>query len=159
MPEQNGVEANLGRLPSVARIVTRTAQVTNGFVGDLGDIDRGESPGAHPPGQVDGLPTIGVDAGASLLGDQGGGDDPAGVAFWGQLAVAPGPTGSRFIDEAQVLGFGLPLAHELSTVAWPRAHGAKVDDLSVVIVDDRGHGHGVLVGIQPTIACTRGRPG
>lgn len=44
MSAQKGLEAQLGRLQSVARLFTRTAQVTNGFVFDVGDIDRGEIP-------------------------------------------------------------------------------------------------------------------
>jgi len=60
----------------VERIFTRTAQVMDGFVFDLGDIDRREITGAHQPRSLDGIPTIGVDAVASLLWDQGGGDDP-----------------------------------------------------------------------------------
>jgi hypothetical protein len=44
MPEQKGFEATLGRLQIVERIFTRTARVTNGFVVDVGDRDRGEIP-------------------------------------------------------------------------------------------------------------------
>ena len=124
MPEQHGFAAQLGRLQIMERLFTRTAQVTNGFVCDLGDLDRREIPGAHQPGPWDGIPTIGVDAVASLLGDQGGGDDPAIIAFVGQRAVEPVPPRSRFRDEDSVVGFGLQLARELINVAWPRANGA-----------------------------------
>jgi len=44
LSEQKGFEAKLGRLQIVERIFTRTAQVTNGFVFDFGDIDWGEIP-------------------------------------------------------------------------------------------------------------------
>jgi hypothetical protein len=88
----------------VERIFPRPAQVTHGFVFDGGDIDRGEIPGAPQAGPWDGLPTIGVDAIARLLGNQCGGDDPAVVALWGQIAVAPRAPGARFLDEDQGCG-------------------------------------------------------
>ena len=44
MPEQKGFEAKLGRLQIVECLFTRTAQVTNGFVFNLGDRDRREIP-------------------------------------------------------------------------------------------------------------------
>jgi hypothetical protein len=72
-----------------------------------------------------------------------------------QIAKEPIATWSRFIDEDQGCGFGGQLAHELINVAWPRAHGAQVDDLSVVSCGDRGHGAGVLVDIQPHRECVR----
>ena len=113
----------------------------------------------HQPGPWDGIPTLGVDAGASLLGDHGGGDDPAVVAVWGQSTGEPGPTGSRCRDEDQGCGCGWPRAHELITVAWPSAQGAQGDDLSVVICDDISPSPGVLVDIQPNIEWPRGMPG
>ena len=104
MSSQTGCEATLGRLQSVARLVTRTTQVTHGIVFDVGDIDRGAIPGAPQPGPWYGIPTSGVDTVARRLWDQGGGNDPAVVAGLGQIAGAPGPTGARFIDEDQVCG-------------------------------------------------------
>jgi hypothetical protein len=104
MSSHTGCEATLGRLQSVARLVTRTTQVTHGIVFDVGDIDRGAIPGAPQPSPWEGIPTSGVDTVARRLWDQGGGDDPAVVAGLGQIAGAPGPTGARFIDEDQVCG-------------------------------------------------------
>jgi len=159
MPEQEGFEATLGRLQIVERIFPRPAQVTHGFVCDRGDRDRRELPGAPQPGQLAGIPTISCDAVARLLGEHGGGDDPAGVAFWGQLAVEPGATGSRFRDEDQVLGFGVRRAHEVIDVALPSANGAQGDDLRVVLSGDRGDREGILVDIQPSRECARVRHG
>ena len=104
LPEHKGVAAQLGRLHSGERLCTRTAQGTHGCVCDWGAIDRGESPCAHQPGPWDGIPTSGGDAVARLLGDHGGGDAPAVVALWGQLAGAPGPPGARVRDEDQGCG-------------------------------------------------------
>ena len=98
-PAQHGVAAQRGRRHLGARLCTRTAQGTTGCVCDCGAIDRGERPGAQQPGPWDGLPTSGGDAVARLLWEPGGGDDPAVVAGWHQLAGAPGPPGARVRDE------------------------------------------------------------
>jgi hypothetical protein len=159
MPPQKGFQAKLGRLAIVERIFTRTAQITQGVVCDRWDIDRGAIPRAHQPRQVDRITTVGFHAVAGLFGHEGGRDDPADMAWFRQIAREPRPTGARLIDEDQVCGFGLPLAHELIKVAWPRANGAQVDDRSVVIVSDRGHSAGVLVDSQPNIKGARGTHG
>jgi hypothetical protein len=70
------------------------------------------------------------------------------MAFLRQIAREPVPTGSHFIDKAQVGGFRLQLAHELINVASPRPNGAKLDDLSLVIFGGIGDCDGVLVDIQ-----------
>jgi hypothetical protein len=44
VPEPEGFEAQLGRLQLTERIFTRPAHVTDRFIGDRGDIDRGEVP-------------------------------------------------------------------------------------------------------------------
>jgi hypothetical protein len=159
LPEPTGVEATFGRCQIVERSCTRTAQVTHGFGCDRGDIGRRERTGAPQPGPLDGIPTIGGDAVASLLGDSGGGDDPAVVAFLGQRAGEPGPTGSRCLDADQVWGVGLQRAHELIKVALPRANGAQIDDRSLVSFGDVGHGDGVLADSQPTLEWARVRQG
>jgi hypothetical protein len=155
MPQQKRFQAKLGRLEIVERIFTRAAQVTNGFVCDRWDIDRREIPRAHQPRQLDRVTTVGFHAVTGLFGNEGGRDDPADMALFRQRAIEPVATGSRFIDEDQVFGFCLQLAHELINVAWPSANGPKVDDFSVVIFGDIGHGDGVLMDIQPHIECAR----
>jgi hypothetical protein len=81
------------------------------------------------------------------------------MAWFRQIAREPGATGAHFLAEDPVLGFGRQRAHPLLNVAWPSANGPKVADLSVMIVGDIGHGDGVLVDIQPNIACARGLHG
>lgn len=44
VPSQEGFEAQLGRLQITERIFPRPAQVTDRFIGDSGDLDRGEVP-------------------------------------------------------------------------------------------------------------------
>jgi hypothetical protein len=55
---------------------------------------------------------VGFDAVAGRLGYQGGGDDPAVVAFFGEILVESGATGTGFIDKDQMLGLGWYLADE-----------------------------------------------
>ena len=38
-----------------------------------------------------------------------------------QITIEPVPTGARFMDKDEVLGFGVQLAHELINVTLPRA--------------------------------------
>jgi hypothetical protein len=119
----------------------------------------GVRPRAQQPRQWDRVPTVGVPAVTGLWGPAGGRDDPADLALVRQIARAPVSPGSCVIDEDQVGGLCLPRAHALSHVAWPRAHGPQGDDRRVVCVGDLGHGDGVLVDIQPTIAWARVRQG
>jgi hypothetical protein len=158
-PPPTRVQATRGRLARVERRFTCAAQVTHGFVGERWDIDRRAIPRAHQPRPWDRVPTVGCHAVTGRVGKACGGDDPAEMAVFRQIARAPVAPGSRFIDEAQVCGVGLQLAHELSNGAWPSATGPTGDDFSVVIVGDRGHGHGVLVDIQPHVAWARVRHG
>jgi hypothetical protein len=155
VPKQKGFETELGGLEIPQGIFTGAGEITNRFIFHRGDIDACEIPRAHQPRQLHGITTVGFHAVAGLLGNEGGRDDPADIAFVRQIAKEPIATGSRFIDEDQVLGFGLQPAHELINVALPSANGAQVDDLSVVSFGDIGHGDGVLVDIQPNIVCVR----
>jgi hypothetical protein len=59
----------------------------------------------------------------------------------------PGPTGARFIDQDQVLGFGLQLAHELGNVGLPGANSAEEDDLRVMRCGHIGHRNRRLMDI------------
>jgi hypothetical protein len=68
-----------------------------------------------------------------------------------QITLAPGPTGSRFIDEDPGLGGGVKRAHEWVNVGVPGADRAKVDDVRIVRCGDRGHRHGLLVDIQTNV--------
>jgi hypothetical protein len=68
--------------------------------------------------------------------------------FFRQIAREPGRTGSCFIDEDQVCGFGLQLAHKLINGGLSGAHSAKEDDFSVVSFGHLGNRNGLLVNIQ-----------
>jgi hypothetical protein len=77
------------------------------------------------------------------------------MAFLGQIAIEPVPTGSRFIDKDQVLGFCLQLADELINVGVPGANGAEVDDISIVVFGNIGDSDGLLMDIQSDVERVR----
>jgi hypothetical protein len=64
------------------------------------------------------------------LGNQGRGDDPAAVAFLGEIPVEPVPTGARFIDKDERLGLRVELPDEVIDVTLTGADGAQIDDLA-----------------------------
>jgi hypothetical protein len=136
-------------------IVTRPGEVATGVICDRGDSDRGEIPGAQESSQVQSLTAVGVHAVARLLRNQGGGHDPARIAFCSQVARAPVPTGTRFIDTGEVLGLGWARADAVIEVTRPRAHGPERGDLSPVIVGDRGDRDRVLMDIHANRECAR----
>jgi hypothetical protein len=153
--EQQGCEAERGGFEVSQRIFAGAAEIAHGVIFDRGPIDGGEITRAHPARPLDRITTVGVHAVAGLFGKQCRRDDPAELACLCQLAREPIPTRSRFIDEDQGWGFGWQRAHEWINVAWPRPKGAKVDDLSVVLVGARGHRDGVLGDIQTAIERAR----
>ena len=155
MPQQKGFQAKLGRLEIVERLFTRPTEVTNGFVCDRWDIDRREIPRAHQPRQLDRITTVGFHAVAGLFGNQGGGDDPAELTFFHAIPVAPVAARSRFVDEDQMFGFGLQLAHEVINVTWAGADGPAVGDLSAGLFRDVSDGNRVFVDIQSDVTRAR----
>jgi hypothetical protein len=77
------------------------------------------------------------------------------MAFWGQIALEPVPTGACFIDQDPVRGFGVQLADELSNVGMPGADGAEVDDVGVVVFGNIGDSTGLLMDIQSDVERAR----
>ena len=80
--QQQGVETALGVFAIAEGSFTRPGEIANGFILDLGDIDRGESTRARQAGPWHGVPAVGCDPVARLFGDQRGGHHPAIVAFF-----------------------------------------------------------------------------
>jgi hypothetical protein len=137
--EQDGFEAELGVFEIADGICTRPAEVANRFVFHRGDIDRGKITRARQAGQLHGVPAVGFDAVAGLLRDQGGGDDPAVIAFFGEIPVEPVATRAGFVDEDEVFGFRLHLADQLIDVTLTRADGPKIHDLGAMSLSHVSH--------------------
>jgi hypothetical protein len=148
LPEEKGFAAELGGFALAQGLVASAAQVPEGFVRDLGDIDRGQVPCAQQAGPWDGVAAVGVDPIPGLLRDSGGGHDPADRPFFRQIAIELIPAGAGFRDEHQVCGLGLELADDVVNVGLSRAEGPKVGDLSAVIWSDRGHRNRLLMDIH-----------
>jgi hypothetical protein len=153
--EEKGVEPARGGVASAEGLFASPAAVAERFVCHRGDSDAGEGTGAPQAGALDGVAPLGVEAGARLVGQESGRDDPAHRAFGGQIAREPVPAGACVIAKDEVWGVGVQRAHELLTVGLPGTEGAKVEALGLVIVGDRGHRDGIVVDIQTDGACAR----
>jgi hypothetical protein len=139
----------------VARIFTCAAQVAHGFVFDLWDIDRREIPRAHQPCPLDGITTISFDAITRLFRNQGGGHDPAAVAFFREIAVEPITTRASFVDEDEVCVFRLQIADKLVDIPLAGPDSAEGDDCGVVFFDDVGNGDRFFMDIQSDVERAR----
>jgi hypothetical protein len=155
MPQQKGFEAELGRLEIVERIFPRAAQVTKSFVLDRWDIDWREVPCAHQARQWDGITTIRFDTVAALFRDQGRGDDPAAVAFFGQRAIEPIAAGASFIDKDKLLALGLQLPDEFVDIALPGPDCAHRDDFRAIFLGDIGDRDGRFMDIHSDVERAR----
>jgi hypothetical protein len=69
LPQQEGVEPKLGRREVPKSLFAGAGKLANRFVLDRGDIHRGEIPRAHQPRQLHGVPTVGFDPVARVLGN------------------------------------------------------------------------------------------
>jgi hypothetical protein len=91
--------------------------------------------------------TVGFHAVARFFGNEGGGDNPADMAFFRQIAIEPIPTGARLIDKDQMLGLGLHLADEVVNVTLACANSTEGADLGAVLLSDIGHRNGLFMDI------------
>ena len=153
------VETALGGLESTAGIFTSPGEVAPGGRFDLGDLDRGEIPGAPEPGQVHGITAVGLHAVGRVVRNPGGGHDSARLAWLGQVALAPRPTGTGCIDHDERLGLGWELAAAGSDVPRTRANGPARGDLRTLIVGDRGDRQRGLMDRQANVECASVTPG
>ena len=112
VPQQEGFEPQLGRLQIPQGLFPRPTQVADRCIVEGRDIDRGEVPGAHEPGQLHGVPSVGFHPVARLFRNQRGSDHPADVVFFGQITIEPIPTWTGFIDKDEVFGLGLQLPNQ-----------------------------------------------
>jgi hypothetical protein len=155
MSEQEGFEPKLGGLEIADGIFTRAAEVAAGFVFPRRDIDGGEVTGAHQPGQLHGITTVGFHAVAGLFRHERGRHHPALIAFVAQIAREPIPTRARFVDKDEVFGLGWHVADELVNVTMAGANRAQGDDLGAVVFGHVGDGDRFFMDIQTTRECTR----
>lgn len=145
LPPQQRVAPARGGLESPEGISTSPAQSAKGVVFALGNRDGSAVTRAHQAGQLDSIPTSGLDPVACLVRTQRGGHAPAAGPCVREIAREPSPTRTGFVDQDQGLGLGVPRVHTVSKGAWLRAHGAKADDLGRRGFGDIGDGERVWV--------------
>jgi hypothetical protein len=146
--QEKGFEPKRGGLQIPDDIFTRPAQVSNRFILNLGNVDRGQLPRASEACQFDSISAVGCAPLPRLFGDQRRCYDPAALAFFGQLAVKPVPTGAGLIDKDKRFTFRLHLPDEWIDVTLSRSDMAQRDDLRVVFLGDGRHGHRLFMDIQ-----------
>jgi hypothetical protein len=89
------------------------------------------------------------------VGDQWGSDDPADLAFVGEIAVEPITARAGFIDKDKVLAFGPQPTDEFIDVALAGTDVTKGDDLGVAVLGDVGDGNRVFMDIETDVECAR----
>ena len=131
------------------------AQVPDGLVGGLGDIDGGEFPRAQEAGEGAGVAFVGLERGAGLFGNEGRSGDHAGDV---QLFEAPGDdkaAGASLVGDFQV-GVGMSLTDAVEgNFQSPQVvgDGAEEAQFAVAALLGDGDGDGVLVDIETEIEC------
>jgi hypothetical protein len=151
LAQQEGLQAVLGGLEIANRILAGAGQVADRLVLDLGDIDRREIPGAHQPGALHRVASVGLDAVTWFLRDERWGDHPADEVLLGEIAVEPRPTGTGLIDQEPMRGLRLECADQGIEVALPGADGAQEDHLGAPLFRDIGNSDGRFVHIQTNV--------
>jgi hypothetical protein len=155
VPQQKGLQTQLGGVELTEPIFTRPTQITPGCLFTLGDRDGGAVSRAQQPGQLACIPAVRFDPIARFLRAQRGGNDPAVRAFLGQRTREPIATRPSFGDKAEVFGLRLQLSAKFIEVALARAHGAEIDDVGTRVFGGIGNRDGVFMNIQSTIKRAR----
>ncbi len=148
MPPHAGVAPSRGRWQIPAGLFPRSAPLAAGFSVEGGAIHRGEVPGAPQPGQWPSVPPVGGAPVARLCGQQGGGDDPAAIAWVQQGAREPGAAGARVRDADALLPLRLQLPSQRITSALPGADRTEGEARRAMVLGDRGDRERLLVDLS-----------
>jgi hypothetical protein len=79
--EEEGFQSQLGSIEISESIFPGAAEIPDGLVLDLGNIDGGEVPGAQEASKIDSIPSISFHPSAGFLGDERWSSNDAGIAF------------------------------------------------------------------------------
>jgi hypothetical protein len=153
--QENGVAPTLRGLELVDGVFTCPAPVATGFRVNRGDGDGWAVTCAPQAGPWDGVSPVGCDPIPGLLGDHGGRDDPAALAFGGAIAGAPSATRAGCIAKDEVRALGWQPTDAVIEVTRSRPDSAEGDDLGAVVLNDRGDGKRVFMDIQTDVECAR----
>jgi hypothetical protein len=155
VPQQTGFQTPWCRFEITERIFTSPAQIAHGFVFDLGDIDRREVSRAHQASQLECSAAVRFDPLPGLLRDQRRSDDPAVIAFFGQIALEPIATRTRFIDKDEAFGLRWQLPNKCIKVTRACADGAEREDSGTRVFGGLGNRDGFFLDLQSTIKRAR----
>ena len=153
--QQEGFEPEFGGLEIAEGIFARPREVPNGFIFDLGHIDRSEVPRAGQAGQLHGVAAVGFDPITGLFWNQRRCHHPAVGAFFPQIPVEPVTTRAGFIDKDEMFGLGLHFADKLINVTLAGANGAEEGDLGAVVLHHIRYGNRLFVDIHTDEECAR----
>jgi hypothetical protein len=153
--KQEGFETELGCLEIAHGVFARSREITDRFVVDVRNVDRGEIAGSQKACEGDGVAAVGLYFVAGFSGNERRRDDEAGKASLGEIAVEREAAWPRFVSEDDSRGFGLETSREFVDVAEAGADGAEEDDLMGRVLGRIGNGDGVLVDIQTDKKCGR----
>jgi hypothetical protein len=155
VPQQKGFEAKLGGLEIPKSLLTGAGEGADGLILDRWPTDRRELPSPHGSDQLDSITAVGFDSVPSPSGAQGGGDDPAGIAFSGEIAGEPVATRAGFVDKNEILAFGQKRAEQRIDVTLAGADRAEIDTLGVVFLADVGNRTGLCMDVQSNVERAR----
>ena len=108
---EHGEEAGFGTAKVIDGIGAGAAQVADGFVDRVGDVDGDEVIGAEHLGELGGVALVGFDPVSGLGGDEGGSNDVTPDAHLEKASRDPEPAPTGFVANVEVgefssLGFG-----------------------------------------------------
>jgi hypothetical protein len=148
LAEKEGLQAKLGGLEVLYGILPGPGQVSDRLVLGPWDINWGQITGAHYADQCCGIAPVGFYPVTRLLWDEGGSDDPAGVALFGEVAVEPVAAGAGLVDEHELAAAGGKAPEQLVYVALPGADGAEGHHIGIPVFGGISDSDRVLMNIE-----------
>src|SRR5207245_372075 len=111
-------------------------------------VAGGEVTGGQESGELHRIAPVGLDAVAGLSGNERRGDDQAGDATTGEVAVQNVAARPRLVRDDETVGLLLEPADEPVDVGRAGADAADVGDVGAAVLRNVGDRDGVLVNIE-----------
>ena len=158
-PAQQGEETCFRAAEVVDGIGAGAAQIADGLVGAVGDVDRNEVVGTEVFGQLHGVAFVGFDAVAGLRGNQRGGDDIAANAHLFKSAGDPEAASAGLVADVEVgklalLAFGNAAEGPLKTML-AGCDAAVVAGLGIAIRFEDGDDSFRFMDVEADVECAR----
>lgn len=155
--QEEGLEAMAAAAQVIDGIGASAAEIADGFIGGLGDVDAGEFACTQESGDGAGIALIGFERRARLFGDQAGSDDEAGDFELGEATGDAKAAGAGFVGDVELsarVSFadaGQSLFDGMEVIG----DGAEDADFALGPRFGDGDGDGVFVDIETEIECNR----